>query len=218
MLRVKVHDIKRYHRAPNAARPMPVPRISDTQPQQKTRPGTTQLCSQPNASRGNNKRRRTPVEPVTTPQEKANKRPAGRCGASHAPAGRTPPDPPVVTDPNHSFEVDRVLHIQRCVINTSTWCVGRLHTKIPGLTVISTTALSSARCTAKYRLRLLGTGKPCRRMIALLPIRSCRRMTRKSPTRGQPRTACRTLLGSVDVQNATRVRVRTPNHQRAGRR
>ena len=110
LLRVKIHDIKRYHRAPMAAaNPLSVPQRREAQ-NEPTRPGATQLSSQPNASRSNKRRRNPVVTPVTPPQEKANQRPTVRRGASHASVGRTPPDPPVVTDPNHSYEVDRVLH------------------------------------------------------------------------------------------------------------
>ena len=110
MLRVKVHDIKRYHQqAPSAPAGPLAPRRPDNEhaTSESARPGATQISRLPKQSN----RRRNPVESVTTPQPKANrKRPAERSGASHASAGRTPPDPSVATDPNHSYEVDRVLH------------------------------------------------------------------------------------------------------------
>ena len=116
LLRVKVHDIKRYYRAPGAAAGplLPLQSLEQFREHRATsRPGTTTMLREPNASRAN-KRRRTPAETVTPPQgPTASQSPVGRRGASRAPTGRTPPDPPVVTDTNHSYEVDRVLHHTR---------------------------------------------------------------------------------------------------------
>ena len=107
MLRVKVHDIKRYHQAPSAS----VGPLGALRSAEHLRPGE-QLTSQQNAGLNTLKRRRTPVESVTPPQTKAQ-RPIERRGALRASIGRTTPDPPVVTDPNASYEVDRVLHHTR---------------------------------------------------------------------------------------------------------